>query len=333
MANLDPPKGLGYILRTAGKDRSQGELEKDFQYLMKFWDEIRAKVGDLPAPALIYAESDLIIRTLRDLFGPDVDEMLIGDEAVYQQAREFLLGVMAEAAKRLKHYTGAIPLFSKFGVEEEIDRIYNRRVPLPSGGYIVVEQTEALVAIDVNSGKYRDEEDLEATALKTNLEAAEEIARQLRLRDLGGVIVNDFIDMEEEANRREVERALRVALKRDRAKSWISRISRFGIIEMTRQRVRPSFERSNHEPCKFCRGTGVVKTARSAGVSILRQLRVGLAAKRRTSCEIVANPEVVEYLVNDRRDYLFELEGQSQKRIHIKADAAFSPDQYEIRYH
>ena len=331
LLQLDPPPGLGYIVRTAGQDRPQSDLEKDYRYLMKVWEEIRTKVGENGTPSQIYAETDLVIRTMRDLFGPDVEEMLVDSPEVHERAREFLLEVMPQAARRLRHYTGSTPLFGKFAVEEEIEKIYNRRVPLPSGGYIVLEQTEALVAIDVNSGKYRDESDLEATALKTNLEAAQEIARQLRLRDLGGVIINDFIDMEVEANRRTVERALRAALKRDRAKSWISRISRFGIIEMTRQRVRPSFERSNHEPCKHCRGTGVVKSARSAGIAILRQVRSALAARRRESCEIVANPSVVDYLLNDRRGLLVDLESEFQKRVLVKADPAFSPDQYVIR--
>jgi ribonuclease E len=333
LSELNLSKGMGYIVRTAGQERPIADLEKDFLYLMKIWEEIRGKVQGEPTPCLIYEETDLVIRTMRDLFGPDVDEILIDDGAVYERARTFLLDVMPQAGRRLKHFTGTSPLFSRFGVEEEIEKIYNRRVPLPSGGYIVLEQTEALVAIDVNSGKYRDEEDLESTALKTNLEAAQEIARQLRLRDLGGVIVNDFIDMESEPNRRAVERALRAALRRDRAKSWISRISRFGIIEMTRQRVRPSFERSNHEPCKFCRGTGVVKSARSLGIAILRQIRAALSVKRRDICEVMAHPAVVDYLLNDRRHHLVELETKFQKTILVKADATFSPDQYVIRYH
>ncbi|HVR73594.1 MAG TPA: Rne/Rng family ribonuclease [Planctomycetota bacterium] len=332
LSQLDPPRGMGYIVRTAGQDRPKEDLEKDFQYLMKVWEEVRTRVRDCPAPSLVYAETDLVTRALRDLLGPDVDEILIDHSGVYDSAREFLAEVMPQAARRLKPYTGAAPLFSRFGVEEEIEKIYNRRVPLPSGGHIVLEQTEALVAIDVNSGTYRDEEDLEATALKTNLEAAQEIARQLRLRDLGGVIVNDFIDMEAEPNRRAVERALRAALKRDRAKSWISRISRFDIIEMTRQRVRPSFERSNHEPCKSCRGTGVVKSARSSGIAILRQVRAALAMKRRDTCEVVAHPAVAEYLLNDRRSHLAELEAESQKRVLVRADPAFSPDQFVIRH-
>jgi len=333
LSQLNPPKGVGYIVRTAGRSRPIEDLEKDFQYLAKCWEDLRAKTLSDSSPSLVYAESDLVTRTMRDLFGPDVTEILVDSAEVYEQARKFCDEVMPLAARRLKHFTGSVPLFSRFGVEDEIEKIYNRRVPLPSGGHIVLEQTEALVAIDVNSGKYRDEEDLEATALKTNLEAAQEIARQLRLRDLGGVIVNDFIDMESEPNRRAVERALRVALKRDRAKSWISRISRFGIIEMTRQRVRPSFERSNHEPCKLCRGTGVVKSARSAGIEILRQVRASLGVRRRDTCEIITHPTVVDYLLNDRRRQLVDLETQFQKTILIRADAGMSPDQHVIRFH
>jgi ribonuclease E len=225
-----------------------------------------------------------------------------------------------------------VPLFTKFGVEEEIDKIYKRRVPLPSGGYLVIQETEALVAVDVNSGRYRDEEDLEATALKTNLEAAREIARQLRLRDLGGVIVNDFIDMEEEQNRRDVELVLKTALRRDRAKCWISKISRFGIIEMTRQRVRPSFERSNYEPCKHCHGSGVIKTVRSTGIKVLRQLRAGMAAKKREIAEVLVHPDVQSYLVNERRQQLVELEAEFSKSVRIIADPQAAPDQIQIRY-
>jgi ribonuclease E len=332
LSQLNPPKGMGFIIRTAGQQLFQADLEKDFQYLMKVWETIYERVKE-PSPAsMIYAETDLVIRTLRDLSGPDVNEILIDDRAVYERAKKFLDEIIFEGGKRLKHYTGATPIFSKFGVEEEIEKIYNRRVPLPNGGHIVLEQTEALVAIDVNSGKYRDEEDLEATALKTNLEAAQEIARQLRLRDLGGVIVNDFIDMESEANRRAVERALRMALKRDRAKSWITEISRFGIIEMTRQRVRPSFERAHHEPCKTCSGTGVVKAARSVGIAILRQIRAGVATKRRNLCEVLAPPAVVDYLLNERRRHLVELENNFSKTIIIKACVDCTQDRYSIKY-
>lgn len=331
LARLDPPRGMGYIVRTAGRERPLADLERDLKYLMRVWDELLARVTSLPTPALVYEESDLITRAMRDLLQVDVHEIHVDDEKAHERAREFLREVMPHAAACLRRYTGHVPLFSKFGVEEEIEKIYNRRVPLPSGGHIVLEQTEALVAIDVNSGKYRDEEDLEATALKTNLEAAQEIARQLRLRDLGGVIINDFIDMEAEPNRRAVERALRLALKRDRAKSWISRISRFGIIEMTRQRVRPSFERSTHEPCRHCRGTGVVKSPRNVGMAILRQLRSLLTGRRREGLEVIAHPSVAEYLLNERRKVILDLEAEFDKRIFIRSDPSFSPDQYVSR--
>ena len=332
LASLNPPEGVGYIIRTAGQDESQESLARDFEHLMTVWEELRRKVRVSRSPSQLYAESDLVIRAMRDLPMENVEEILIDDESVLERARCFLLDVMPLAAQRLRHYRGATPLFSKLGVEEEIERIYNRRFPLPSGAHLVIEQTEALVAIDVNSGKYRDEQDLEATALKTNLEAADEVARQLRLRDLGGVIIIDFIDMEVLPNRREVEKALRIALKRDRARSWITRISRFGIIEMTRQRVRPSLERSNYEPCSACRGSGVVKSPRSVGIGILRQVRGALAQKRRKSCEVIVAPYVAEYLLNERRRALVELETQHGKPILVKADQTFGSEHFVVRY-
>jgi ribonuclease E len=332
LTRLEPPKGLGYIIRTAGQDRSAEELERDLSHLITTWQDIGRRVRETTAPAMIYEESDLLIRAMRDMFSKDLDEILIDDAEVARRAKEFLAETMPELTGRVKFYESAVPLFSKFGVEEEIDKIYNRRVPLPSGGYLVIQETEALVAVDVNSGRYRDEEDLEATALKTNLEAAREIARQLRLRDLGGVIVNDFIDMEEDRNRREVELTLKNALRRDRAKCWISKISRFGIIEMTRQRVRPSFERANYEPCKLCHGSGVIKTARSTGIKVLRQLRAGLAAKKREIAEVLVHPDVQSYLVNERRQQVMDLETEFSKSVRITADPSVAPDQVQIRY-
>src|SRR6185503_283986 len=329
---LEPPKGMGYIVRTAGQDRSSEELERDLRQLVTTWKEIGERVRAVPAPALIYQESDLVIRVLRDLLTSDLHEILIDGEEVSRQAREFLTTAMPALASRVRSYESALPIFTKFGVEEEIEKIYNRKVPLPNGGYLVTQQTEALVAIDVNSGRYREEEDLEATALKTNLEAAREVARQLRLRDLGGVIVIDFIDMEVDKNRREVERALKAALRRDRAKSWISKISRFGIVEMTRQRVRPSFERVNYEPCKCCHGTGVVKSARRTGVDALRQLRAGLATKKREVAELTVHPDVHHFLVNERRRQILEMEEEFGKSILLVSDPGAGPNQVQIRY-
>ncbi len=332
LSKLDPPKGLGFIIRTAGKDISKEFFEKDLDKLKDTWAEIREKVLSNPAPQLLRQESDLITRAMRDVVSPEVSQVICSDEGTYHKAKEVLREIMPEAMSLVKRYKGTLPLFSKFKVEDEIDKIYNRRIPLPSGGSLIVEQTEALVSIDVNSGKYTDEEDLEETALKINLEAADEVARQLRLRDLGGVIVNDFIDMVNEENRRTVEKAFRQALKKDRAKCWVSKISRFGIIEMTRQRVRPSLERTIYEPCKHCNGTGMNKSARTIATSILRQLRVGLATRKKQTVEIVAHPQIQSYLLNDRRRQILELEDSSKKTITVLGEPGRHPEEFLIRY-
>lgn len=332
LARLDPPRGLGCIVRTAGLNRSTEELERDLGQLMAAWGAVGERAAASRAPALILEECDLVTRVLRDLLASDIHEVVLDGEEVYRRAREYLARSLPALEKRVRLHDSTVPLFTRYGIEEEIEKIYNRKVPLPSGGYLVIDETEALVAIDVNSGRYRDEEDLEATALRTNIEAAREIARQLRLRDLGGVIVNDFIDMEVEANRREVERTLKEALRRDRARSWISRISRFGIIEMTRQRVRPSFERAHHETCKHCHGRGVVKSARSTAAEVLRQLRAGLSQKKRETAEVLIHPAVHEYLMNDRRRQIVELEDEFQKTVVFLSDPQAGADQIKIRY-
>ena len=332
LSKLNPPKGLGYIIRTASKENPEGDLVRDFNHLMGVWDTIRERVGSNNTPALLFEEADLLARALRDICGPDVEEVVVNDEAAYQRARDVLKEVMPTADIKVKHYSGHLPLFSKFGIEDEIEKIYNRRIALASGGYLIIEQTEALVAIDVNSGKYTDEDDLEDTALKTNLEAAVEIARQLRLRDLGGVVVNDFIDMMDPENRREVEKAFRMALKRDRAKCWVSKISRFGIVEMTRQRMRPSLERSIFEPCKHCRGTGRVKSLTTAATAVLRQLRVGLATRRKKRVEVLAHPDLQTHLLNQKRRQILALEEMFKKDILILGDSGQEPDQVQIRF-
>ena len=332
LANLDPPKGMGYIVRTAGEEETAELLKKDFDGLMSSWTDIVEKVRTRRTPTLLFQESDLVTRSLRDLFDSSVEEILIDEAAVYEHGKDFLLGVMPQAAERLKHYTGKTPLFTKFGIEQQIERIYNRRIQLPSGGWIILEQTEALVSVDVNSGKYRDEEDLESTALKTNLEAAEVICQELRLRDLGGLVVIDFIDMEKMPNRRELEQAVKKWLSRDKAKSWITRVSRFGIIEMTRQRVRPSFESSNHVACSCCEGTGWVKSPTSAGIEILRRLRGELGQRQKKTCEITTGPDVTKYLCTDRGEILASFEKDYNKKIVVKNDPKLGSDKYTIRY-
>ncbi len=332
LSKLDPPKGLGFIIRTAGKTLTSAALAKDLQMLSTTWEEIREKILTKPAPLQVRQESDLLTRALRDVCSHDVVSVVANDEATHLRVQEILRDIMPQAEKVAKQYTGTLPLFTKFRVEDQIDKIYNRRIPLPSGGYLIVEQTEALVAIDVNSGKYTDEEDLEETALKINLESTAEVARQLRLRDLGGVIVNDFIDMVQEENRRKVEKAFRAALKRDRAKCWVSRISRFGIIEMTRQRVRPSLEWTIYEPCRHCQGRGMVKSVRTTGTAVLRQLRVALATRKKDLAEVTAHPEVQTYLLNRRRRQILELEDGSSKSIVILADPNLERDEFSIHF-
>src|SRR5690606_1934844 len=272
MHELNPPKGLGFIVRTAGLDRSKRDLARDLAYLLRLWKVILKRIKKARTPAPIYQESDMIIRTIRDIFNSEIDTIWIDEPAAFERAREFLNVVMPRFVDRLKLYEGKVPLFQKYGLEEEINKIQRRQVHLPEGGSIVIDQTEALVAIDVNSGNFRVEDDAEETAYRLNLAAAKEISRQLRLRDLGGVIVNDFIDMRRERHRRGVEKALRDLMKRDRARTKILRTSPFGLVEMTRQRIRPSIHRSVYTDCPCCKGRAVVKTPESMAIEVVRML-------------------------------------------------------------
>ncbi|NBR45480.1 MAG: Rne/Rng family ribonuclease, partial [Synechococcaceae bacterium WB5_2B_268] len=252
MLDLKPPKGVGFVVRTAGTERTKSEMARDMAYLLRLWKSIVRRMRKYSAPIDIYQESDMIIRTIRDMFTEDVGRILIDEPAAYERAREFLELVMPKYAPRLQFYDGKEPLFHRYGLEEEIGRIHQRKVPLKGGGSIVIDQTEALVAIDVNSGSFRTEKSAEENAYQMNLIAAKEIARQLRLRDLGGVIVNDFIDMRKEKYRRGVEKALHEAMKRDRARTKVLRTSPFGLVEMTRQRIRPSLRKSIFRDCPTC---------------------------------------------------------------------------------
>ena len=271
-ARAEPAQGTGFIVRTAGLERTKRELARDLAYLLRLWKVILRRIKKSKAPTPIYQESDMIIRTIRDIFNSEIDTIWIDEPSAFERAQDFLRVVMPRFVNRLKLYDEKVPLFHKYGIEDEIAKIQRRHVPLPEGGSIVIDQTEALVAIDVNSGNFRVEDDAERTAYEMNLRAAKEIARQLRLRDLGGVIVNDFIDMREERHRRGVERALREAIKRDRARTKVLRMSAFGLIEMTRQRIRPSLKRSIYEDCPHCAGAGVAKTAESMAIDVMRLL-------------------------------------------------------------
>ena len=257
MNELKPPRGIGFIIRTAGQDRNSKELQSDLAYLSRLWQVVARRIKKQKSPCEIYKESDMVTRTIRDIFTSDIDTIWVDERGAYEAAKEFMEAVMPRYADRIKFYDGSVPMFHKYGIEAEIARIQERKISLPHGGSIVIDQTEALVAIDVNSGNFRaDNNNAEETAYQMNLHAAKEIARQLRLRDLGGVIVNDFIDMREDRHRRGVEKALRDAVQRDRARTKILRISQFGLIEMTRQRIRPSLKRSAFQDCTHCKGTG-----------------------------------------------------------------------------
>lgn len=330
MLELNPPKGLGFIVRTAGAGRTKKELSRDLAYLLRLWKVIVRRLKKHAGPLDIYEESDMIIRTIRDMCTTDVDAIYVDQQQAYERARDFLQLVMPRHVHRLHCYEGKEPLFHKYKLENEISRIYKREVPLRLGGSIVIDQTEALVAIDVNSGSFRIDDTAEEAAYQLNLAAAREIARQLRLRDLGGVIVNDFIDMRREKHRRAVERALRDAMRRDRARTKILRTSPFGLIEMTRQRIRPSLKRSVYTDCPCCNGRGVVKTAESMAIEVIRMLM--LASQQPNACRVTVrvNDEVASYLNNRKRREITLLEEEGRMTVQILGSEALFPEHLEL---
>jgi ribonuclease E len=332
LAELSPPPKMGYIIRTAGANRTKKEIARDLEYLLNLWKEISKKAQTSKTPALIYHESDLVIRTLRDVFTDEVEEIIVDGKEAYEKSLDFMSLLSPDYAQKVALYEGHVPLFHKYGVENEIEKIYQKRVPLRSGGHMVIEQTEALVAIDVNSGKYTEEDDIEETALKINLEAAEEIARQLRLRDLGGVIINDFIDMKDPKNKRAVERSFRNAIRKDRARSRIGRISQFGIIEMTRQRLGPSIQTYTHDVCQSCNGQGSIKNLESMSLFILRKIKMGALSGKAKKISVTANPEIVLELMNRKRKCIHQLEEQTHTEIVINPSPSFLTEQVEVEY-
>lgn len=330
LLELNPPKGLGFIVRTAGQDRTRRDLSRDMAYLMRLWKVIVRRLKKQQGPGTIYEESDIIIRTIRDIFSNEIDSILIDQPEAFERAKEFLQLVMPRHVNRLQLYDGREPLFHKYKLDQEIALIYQRKVPLKGGGSIVIDQTEALVAIDVNSGNFRTSGDAEETSYQLNLSAAKEIARQLRLRDLGGVIVNDFIDMRREKHRRNVERALLDAMKRDRARSKILRTSPFGLIEMTRQRIRPSLKRSVYGDCPCCSGRGVVKTAESMSIEVVRLLMLASEIPRIARVTVRVNQEVATYLNNRKRREIMRLEDESRMMVQIIGSESQFPEHLEI---
>jgi ribonuclease E len=330
LLELNPPKGLGFIVRTAGQGRTRKDLSRDMAYLLRLWKVIVRRIKKHPGPIDIYEESDMIIRTIRDIFTTDVDAIHIDHGPAYERAKEFLQLVMPRFVNRLQLYEGKEPLFHKYKIESEIAKIYQRKVPLKEGGSIVIDQTEALVAIDVNSGNFRKDDNADETAYQLNLAAAKEIARQLRLRDLGGVIVNDFIDMRRERHRRNVERALRDAMRRDRARTKILRTSPFGLIEMTRQRIRTSLKKNVYGDCPCCTGRGVVKTAESMAIEVVRKLQLGSHLPRVSRITVRVNDQVAAYLNNLKRKEIIRIEDDANITVQILGSEGLFPEHLEL---
>jgi len=328
--SLNPPKELGVIARTAACGRNKRELNRDFNSLKRLWSTIQKRIKRASPPALIYQESDFVIRTMRDIFSTEIDEVYVDSEAVWKKAKEFLLISMPRSVSKLKLYEESTPLFHRHEVEEQVENIYRRRVQLPGGGYLVIEQTEALVAIDVNSGTYHGSRDSEKAALEVNLEAAAEIGRQIRLRDLGGVLICDFIDMVDQSHRARVELAMSEATKRDRARRRILKMSRFGIIEMTRQRIRSSVERSVFEACPGCEGRGFVKSAESMALSLVRDLTLKAGKCSGGTLLVRVHPAVEDYLQNRKRSQLVALESQFGVELNISADRDFQVEKFTV---
>ncbi|MCE3016393.1 MAG: ribonuclease E/G [Pirellula sp.] len=331
MLELQLPKGVGFIVRTAGQERTRKELSRDVAYLLRLWKVIVKKIKTTAAPCDVYEESDIMIRTIRDTFTDDIDSIWVDEEGAYKRAQEFLDLTMPRFADRLQKYDRKEPLFHHYRLEQEIARIHQRVVPLKGGGSIVIDQTEALVAIDVNSGNFRGgDENAEENAFHLNCAAAKEIARQLRLRDLGGVVVNDFIDMRKEGHRRKVEKTLRDAMRRDRARTKILRTSPFGLIEMTRQRIRPSFKRSVYEDCPCCRGRSLVKTAESMSIEVTRLIMMACQMPNASRVVVKVNENVAAYLNNRKRRDLIELEEATKVSVLILGGESFFPEHLDI---
>lgn len=328
--DLEVPDGMGVILRTAGASRTKTEIKRDFEYLMRMWESVRTLTLESTAPALVYEEGSLIKRAIRDLYSKDIEEILVGGEEGYREAKDFMRMLMPSHSKAVQPYRESTPLFTRYGVEAQLDSMFSHNVTLKSGGYIVINQTEALVSIDVNSGRSTREHNIEDTALKTNLEAAEEVSRQLRLRDLAGLIVIDFIDMEEKRNNRAVERKLNDCLTNDRARIQVGRISHFGLLEMSRQRIRTGVLESSSVPCPHCAGTGLIRSTSSLSLSILRSVEEQLVRNAGHDITIRTRMEVALYLLNHKRETIRALEARFGVTITVEMGTEFPVGQHYL---
>jgi ribonuclease E len=330
VSDLEVPDGMGVILRTAGASRTKPEVKRDFEYLLRVWEKVRELTLESSAPALVYEEGSLVKRSIRDLYSKDIDDIQVSGEAGYREAKDFMRMLMPSHAKMVQLYREGQPLFAKYGIEEQLDAMFSSNVTLRSGGYIVINQTEALVSIDVNSGKSTREHNIEDTAIKTNLEAAEEVARQLRLRDLAGLIVIDFIDMEENRNNRAVERKLKDCLSDDRARIQVGRISPFGLMEMSRQRIRAGVLESSTTPCVHCAGTGFMRATPSIALQVIRAIEDALLKIPHHNIIIRTRTEIALYVLNHKRANLSALESAYGVAIILQADESVIGSTYYI---
>jgi ribonuclease E len=324
---IDVPMGAGLIIRTAGAKRTKTEIKRDYEYLQRLWEQIRELTLKSIAPAKIYEEGDLIKRSIRDLYNREIDEVLVEGERGYRNAKDFMKMIMPSHAKNVKHYTDALPLFARYQVESYLSSMFNPVVQLKSGGYLVIGVTEALVAVDVNSGRATKEGSIEETALKTNLEAAEEVARQMRLRDLAGLIVIDFIDMDERRNNNAVEKRLKDKLKTDRARIQVGRISGFGLLEMSRQRLRPGMIEATTQPCPSCHGTGLIRSDDNLALSILRQIEEEGVRRRSREVLVKCPVGISNFIMNQKRDHVAQIEARYGLSVRVEGDPMLvSPD-------
>jgi ribonuclease E len=326
----NPPKGLGFIIRTAGQGCSKRDIKNDLRYLGRLWRTIEKRLESEKSPVEIYQESDLVIRAMRDVFNSKISNIICDSESVVRKIREFFAIAAPRLKRKVTYYDSKVPLFHKYKIEDEIAKVQSRRVELKGGGSIIIEQTEALVSIDVNSGRYRKKENAEQTAYQSNIEAATEIARQLRLRDLGGLIICDFIDMRNAKHRKAVEKAFRAAVKADRARSRILGISRFGVVEMTRQRMRPSLQSATYLACRHCGGTGFIKSHESLAIELIRLLHLSASKEHIKRIELFVSPEVADYLQNIKRAAIAQVEQLNDKRIVIHAASNYAGEKHDL---
>lgn len=317
LKQLKPPENMGFIIRTAGMGRSKTELSRDLDYLLKLWKSIENKVAQAPAPSLLHKEHDIVIRSIREHFSPDIKEILVDDKNVYKKAKDFFHEVMPRYENLVKMSQEKRPIFNKYQLEDQIEQVYSRKVRLKSGGYILIEPTEALVTVDVNSGSATRERDVEETAFRVNMEAAPEVARQLRLRDLGGIVVIDFIDMAQKKHKQDVEKAIRAELKRDRAKTKVLRISALGLLELSRQRLKSSLGVGEYLECPLCDGRGKVRSPETSALSVFRRIKSVLAKGDVNEVRVTAPARVAEYLLNNMRSHLVDLENAYAARVSV----------------